>query len=403
MNGRPFGHIYRPKNRTGVFVKFSLGGTRVHRRAGRTVADAEAALRKIEHLALEGHTLEVIDAKVFGNAPASRMTFTEAAPEYLAASEKLKKASTIESDIYRLRGICKARWAKKPLRAVTTIDVQRWLERRRQQVSVATVNRDHSTASALYKWAIAMGYATDNPFRSVPKASEKGRERTMFLTVEECRALLEATTGSLHAFLHLGLHTGFRKGELCSLTWDSVDFDLARIHVEPDKAKSGRGRYVPMSPHAAALLRELLARRPKGARTNHVILTNRGRPLNNEALRRRWKALRRRSIRGISPTRLKAVSAHVLRHTYASHLASAGVALTTIAQLLGHSSAYVTERYAHLCPSPDDTVGAIISSRLSPGGDLVREGTQDVLDVLDRMASFRKPFRGPSADAGEAA
>ncbi|NQU04676.1 MAG: tyrosine-type recombinase/integrase [Calditrichaeota bacterium] len=44
------------------------------------------------------------------------------------------------------------------------------------------------------------------------------------------------------------------------------------------------------------------------------------------------------------------MSPHLLRHTFASHLVMKGVDLTTIASFLGHSTAKVTERYAHLQP-----------------------------------------------------
>jgi integrase len=47
-----------------------------------------------------------------------------------------------------------------------------------------------------------------------------------------------------------------------------------------------------------------------------------------------------------------AVSFHILRHTYGSLLASKGVPLQVIAELLGHSDTRITSRhYAHLMPS----------------------------------------------------
>ena len=42
---------------------------------------------------------------------------------------------------------------------------------------------------------------------------------------------------------------------------------------------------------------------------------------------------------------------HILRHTFASHLAIAGISLKAIQELLGQSSIQVTMRYAHLLPS----------------------------------------------------
>ena len=41
---------------------------------------------------------------------------------------------------------------------------------------------------------------------------------------------------------------------------------------------------------------------------------------------------------------------HDLRHTCAAWLVSAGVALTEVRDLLGHTTVKMTERYAHLAP-----------------------------------------------------
>jgi len=46
----------------------------------------------------------------------------------------------------------------------------------------------------------------------------------------------------------------------------------------------------------------------------------------------------------------KRVHPHLLRHTYGSHLAMAGVDLPTIKELMGHSDISTTMIYAHLHP-----------------------------------------------------
>ena len=46
----------------------------------------------------------------------------------------------------------------------------------------------------------------------------------------------------------------------------------------------------------------------------------------------------------------KRIHPHLLRHTYGSHLAMAGVDLPTIRDLMGHSSIITTMIYAHLHP-----------------------------------------------------
>jgi integrase len=56
---------------------------------------------------------------------------------------------------------------------------------------------------------------------------------------------------------------------------------------------------------------------------------------------------------------------HDLRHTYASILASQGLSLPIIGQLLGHTQAQTTQRYAHLMDDPlraaTERVGAVVA------------------------------------------
>jgi site-specific recombinase XerD len=53
--------------------------------------------------------------------------------------------------------------------------------------------------------------------------------------------------------------------------------------------------------------------------------------------------------KGVSDYRLKIVF-HSLRHSYCSWLAIAGVPLYTLAQLSGHETMSMVQRYSHLSP-----------------------------------------------------
>ena len=65
----------------------------------------------------------------------------------------------------------------------------------------------------------------------------------------------------------------------------------------------------------------------------------------------------------------------MLRHTFASHLAQQGVPFQDIACLLGHSTTYVTERYAHMAPDSGSRAIPVLEEtlRLGLSDDALRE------------------------------
>lgn len=134
----------------------------------------------------------------------------------------------------------------------------------------------------------------------------------------------------------IGLHTGLRRGEILSLSWEDVDLDRGILRVrssESYKVKGGRIRVVPINDTAG----EILSRR---VNSRGVIFSG----VLPETLSRRFKkSVRRLHLR-------EDLHFHSLRHTYASWLVQKGVSLYVVQRLLGHSSPTMTQVYAHLAP-----------------------------------------------------
>jgi integrase len=115
--------------------------------------------------------------------------------------------------------------------------------------------------------------------------------------------------------------------------------------------KSGKPRVLPLSQRCEQALTKLKAER-----------LARGLPCSDNDLVfgsyiPSVKALYKRVVRACARAEVKHTSRHGLRHTYASWLISSGkVSLAEIQALLGHSSAVMTQRYAHLIPGTGDNV-----------------------------------------------
>src|SRR5215831_12955318 len=93
--------------------------------------------------------------------------------------------------------------------------------------------------------------------------SQKGTLRTRnngrirMLSLDEEARLLVHCGPQLKPIVLTALHTGFRKSELLSLTWDEVDFLHRVITVRAAYAKNGEARSVPMNDVLTATLKAI--------------------------------------------------------------------------------------------------------------------------------------------------
>ena len=166
-----------------------------------------------------------------------------------------------------------------------------------------------------------------------------------FLDFEEARRLVAAAPAEWKAIILLGLRTGLRQGELLALRWDDVDLVAGRLMVKRSVArgiigtpKNGKSREIPLSDDALLALKA--ERHLKG---ELVFCDAAGEMLTKgECKWPLWHTCKRAGLRRIGW--------HVLRHSFASHLAMRGVPVKAIQELMGHATIEMTMRYAHLSP-----------------------------------------------------
>ena len=192
----------------------------------------------------------------------------------------------------------------------------------------------------------------DFPFPKVP------RRLPVILTVEEVGRLINSAGNLMERTLLMVLYaTGMRNRELRNLQVKDIDSKAMLIHIQ--HGKGGHDRYVPLSSKLLETLREYWRwMKPKtwlfpgmadGWRAD--------KPITPKVV---WDACQSAAQRaGIE----KRVSAHLLRHSYATHLLEAGADLRSIQLLLGHVELRHTALYLHLSrrhlqavPNPLDTM-----------------------------------------------
>jgi site-specific recombinase XerD len=165
------------------------------------------------------------------------------------------------------------------------------------------------------------------------------------LTPAEVDAILKqcsarAPTGIRNrAMIAVAWRAGLRVSEILALR--SKDIDLARSTIVVQHGKGGKRRVVGLDAGTAALItRWSEIRRTLGIpATAPVFCTLRGHEIDSSYVRHLLPRLARKA--GVD----KRVHAHGLRHAYAVELEREGATITSIRDLLGHSSAAVTDRY----------------------------------------------------------
>lgn len=177
-----------------------------------------------------------------------------------------------------------------------------------------------------------------------------------YWTAPEIQQFLNAMVSDELLPLYItALNTGMRRGELCALKWDRVDFVRNQIAVTrnltrfglAETTKSGRKRFVPLSAIVRGVLEQLL----KEQRGEFVFSDKEGNPVDAHHLYRDFQIAQKKA--GFA----RQIRFHDLRHTFASHFMMNGGNIYDLQKILGHASLEMTQRYAHM--SPDHLAKAI--------------------------------------------
>jgi integrase/recombinase XerD len=136
---------------------------------------------------------------------------------------------------------------------------------------------------------------------------------------------------------------GLRVSELVALKAVEVNLDAGVVRLF---GKGAKERLVPLGEEAVGwierYLREARPALAKRAASAALFLTARGAPMTRQAF---WHLIRRYGARAIPG---KALSPHVLRHAFATHLINHGADLRVVQMLLGHADISTTQIYTHV-------------------------------------------------------
>lgn len=293
------------------------------------------------------------------------MTIAELCDAYLDATDKglimgkgglPKKASTLYVDRGRIGRHIRPLLGARLVKDLAVSDVQRFV-RDVQTGKTAAVVKTGSRGKAVVEggpgtaartvgllggiltYAVSEGIIPHNPATGVKRPADQKRKRR--LSAKEYEALgqtlqsveaEEAERWQAVTGVRLLALTGCRLGEIVKLRWVEVDTTGPCLRLEDTKEGAS------VRPVGTAVV-ELLANLPRVPGSPYVLPAGRGKGAFVSLPDALERIMERAGLDGIT--------AHVLRHSFASTAADLGFSDSTIGAMLGHAGHGVTSRYIH--------------------------------------------------------
>ena len=314
--------------------------------------------------------------------------FSELVTDAIKFSEKHHRAT---KDFKQRVELALPAFGDRIAESITTRELQDWVDEMAEgrEWTGGTQNRFKSSLSTVFREGMRAGKVSVNPARLIRRSKESlGRVR--FLSYEEEAKLRKVIALNLpgrindegesaFAQLDVALHTGMRKSEQFTATWEQVDLEKGYIYLS--MTKNGSDRFVTLNSAAVQVLKSLQKRHKLlGLPSDSTLFHSKRDGLIKNP--RKWFAT------ALEQAKIKGVTWHTLRHTFASRLVMAGVDLKTVQELMGHKTIAMTARYAHLAPT----------HKLQALETLVRPGSVSVQSGHFLATSTKKSHKAKKVD-----
>ncbi len=258
-------------------------------------------------------------------------TFGELAEAYMERYAKKRKKSWFKDQQALDRDLL-PRFRHRKAANIKRREVIEMLEEIADRGAPVGSNRTLEIIRRIYNWGIEREIVILNPCSMIKKIGvERRRERV--LTDDEIRAVwsaFEKETPRMCALFKLRLLTIQRPGEVSRMRWEDIDSDWWTI--PPEFTKNGLSHRVPLTNLALELLE------PHRGSGRWVFPSRKGdSPIRVGALS---DSLRRNHHLGLEP-----FTAHDLRRTAATAMASLGIDRLTLSKILNHVETGVTAVY----------------------------------------------------------
>ena len=219
-----------------------------------------------------------------------------------------------------------------------------------------------SELSAVFNHAVRFYELQENP---VVKAGPLGKgkaEEMNFWTKEEYLRFIEAVKDkpvSYHAFQIL-YWCGIREGELLALCAEDIDLKRKVLHITKSYQRI-KGKDVITEPKTPKSKRDVSMPDFLCEELGEYLKTLSETQSSDRIFRISKSYLHHEMDRGAAESGVKRIRIHDIRHSAVSLLISMGFTAVAIGNRVGHESADITYRYAHMFPSEQTQMAAMLN------------------------------------------
>ncbi|HYX38604.1 MAG TPA: tyrosine-type recombinase/integrase [Oligoflexus sp.] len=214
-----------------------------------------------------------------------------------------------------------------------------------------TINIIVGLAHKMFKVAAQWDYIKVNPAEGLPPIRLPEQDYRFWTFDERDRFLswAKAHDPELYLIIAVAVNTGLRRGEMEGLLRDCLDFERRMIVVRRSYCSKTRK----LNEHTKG---KKIRRVPMNDLVYQQLRARSAIPMNHQVLPYAYHHLVERCFKPAQErAKVSSICFHDLRHTFASHMAMAGVSAFDIQKVMGHSDIKTTMRYMHL--SPDHLIG----------------------------------------------
>jgi integrase len=238
------------------------------------------------------------------------------------------------------------------------------LDRKSKGAAPATINRERSTLSKMFRVLLEAEVVDRNPVKDTKPADDRGGQRDVYISFSDFnRIVFECPPWSQPIFRTL-YFTGMRRGEVLGLRWADVNLEKRIITLDMAMTKERRPKRVPIS-------RILIPDFEKASRVrrlfqDRVFLNAEGSPPHEDSLSRVWRTAVKAV--GIDP----GPTVHDLRHCWKTNAMRSRVHPAIADAIVGHGNKKKDVKNLYISINDADLLDAIDRMKWDAGDTEIR-------------------------------